>query len=762
MPKSQKTVRILIQGIVQGVGFRPFIYNLARNIGILGNVRNTSAGVIIEAQGSPNIVQQFYQRIKLEAPALSRIETMERIAIPNKLYEDFVILHSEIQPGAFSLIPPDIGTCPDCLRELLDPTDRRYRYPFINCTNCGPRFSIIQKMPYDRPFTSMVDFPLCDACKQEYEDPTNRRFHAQPIACPVCGPQISYYVAGKFLAKGEEALSHSRTLIQNGGILALKGIGGFQLVCDAHNTEAIKRLRRAKLRSDKPFALMAYSAEIIRRYCEVTGADLEWLQSPRQPILILNARDILLQHNAPGQCTLGFMLPYTPLHYLITEAGPAYPDVLVMTSGNVSDEPMLIEDEEAFAGLSSMADGFLSHNRPILNRVDDSVYKTSKIGILPVRRARGYSPDPITITEAIPAVFSAGALLKNTFAITKENRVFVSQYMGDLDSLETYKDYEHSVSRYFDLFKFSPEIASCDLHPDYLSTSFAQHFASENNIDLIQVQHHHAHLAACLAENKLPLDQDIAALVYDGTGYGEDGTIWGGEILIGSALGYERASHLQYLPLPGGDAATRKPYRIALAYLHALGIPVNSSSPPASYCPADESAMLRTQLEKGINVHLTSSMGRLFDSVSSLIGLRQEISYEGQAAIELEAIADPNEDGVYPYEIEAGIIYPTLMFRQIIMDLNNDMNPSVISARFHNTIASLSVEMIKHIISDTTISAVALSGGVWQNSALLSKTSRLIREMGLKSLIHTLLPPNDGCISLGQAVIAGCYQKRKN
>lgn len=761
MSDKQESILITIQGIVQGVGFRPFIYNLANSLNIAGTVKNTSAGVFIEAHSTPEQLDNFYTRIQSDAPPLSRIDSIQREKIKVIFCSGFSILESEVLPGAFSIVPPDMATCPDCFAEMFDPHDRRFRYPFINCTNCGPRFSIIRRMPYDRPSTSMEGFPLCPECKAEYDDPFNRRFHAQPIACPTCGPHLSYYQNGNLTGISEDALQKARDLIKTGGILALKGIGGYQLVCDAHNTNALDRLRSGKLRSSKPFALMAWDKEIISEYCSPSENDERLLSSPQHPIVILQATNNKLQHNAPGQNTLGFMLPYTPLHYLITEPQNSYPDVLVMTSGNISEEPMLIDDIEAQKKLAHVADGFLGHNRPILNRVDDSVMKTLPHYYIPIRRARGYSPDPVIISEELPEVYAAGALLKNTFTLVKQKQAFVSHFIGDLDNLETYRDYEISIDNYFKLFQFTPQIVACDEHPDFLSTQFAESLACNSNLQLLKVQHHHAHLAACLAENKQPLDKAVIGLCYDGTGYGTDGAIWGGEILLGNALEFQRKAHLEYLPLPGGDQAIKKPYRILIAYLHALNIPFPENCPTNDHCSPTELQVIHSQVDKKLNIVNTSSMGRLFDAAAALIGVRQEISYEGQAAIEMEALADPDEKWTYPFSIEDGIIQVKPLFMAIIEDQKRQISKNIIAARFHNTVANLSKQIVVNIMEETGCKTVALSGGVWQNSLLMEITTHLLNGVGVELLLHRLLPPNDGCVSLGQAVVAGMITKRK-
>ncbi len=549
-------------------------------------------------------------------------------------------------------------------------------------------------------------------------------------------------------------------LVKNGGILALKGIGGFQLICDAFNTAAVSRLRKSKLRSEKPFALMSYGINNIEKYCFLTDEDKNFLESPPHPIIILSEKSNALQHNAPEQHTLGFMLPNTPLHYLLTEPSEGFPEVFVVTSGNISDEPMLIDDDRALVKFAKIADGLLGHNRTIVNRVDDSVYKSSARFFMPIRRARGYAPDPLLIAENLPQVFASGALLKNTFSLVKGKQVFTSHYIGDLDNLETFRDYEASIQKYFDLFQFSPEVIACDHHPDFLSTQFSNTLAEKLDIPIIKIQHHHAHLAACLAENKHKLDEEVIALCYDGTGYGDDGAIWGGEIILGNALNFERMYHLEYMPLPGGDLSIKKPYRIALAYLHACGLQFIDILAPVKYCTPVEQQIIRDQVDQSINTFPTSSMGRLFDAVSSLIGIRQEVSYEGQAAIEMEAVADPDETGVYNYGINDGRIIIKPLLNDILSDLVQKMPVEIISSRFHNTVIKFSIDCILDIIKRTEINTVSLSGGVWQNSLLLTKMLNVLEELGIKTLLHTKLPPNDGCISLGQAVIAGSKMKR--
>jgi len=612
-------------------------------------------------------------------------------------------------------------------------------------------------MPYDRPNTSMAEFTMCPECLKEYKDPDNRRFHAQPIACSECGPQLSLYIAQKKVAEREMALNMARTIIKSGGILGLKGLGGFQLICDAASSSAVQRLREGKLRSAKPFALMASSSDVIHSFIHITDTGVN-LDDYQHPILIGPTINASLAHIAPGQNTLGFMLPYTPLHHLLMESQPDYPQVMVVTSGNISDEPMVVDDSLAFSKLGNIADGFLSHDRPIINRVDDSVFRIGTNIYTPMRRARGYSPDPVRISASIPGIFAAGALLKNTFAITHGDRIFVSQHMGDLDNAETYSAYREAVDHFFDLFQFIPEGIACDQHPDFLSTSFAASIAEKFRVPITPVQHHHAHLAACLSENNLPLDKEVLALTFDGTGYGSDGAIWGGEFLLGSATDFKRSGHLQYLPLPGGDAAIKRPYRIALAYLYSLDL-LDKVPSLGNWCSEQELRLLKTQLDKNLNVFQTSSMGRLFDAVSALIGIRKEVSYEGQAAIELEEIADHSVEDCYPSTLQEGQIMVKSIFESILKDIDNNIPVPVISSRFHNTVISVSSELIRHIIGSKPINTVLLSGGVWQNQLLLRKMQIELHQQGLRVVTHHLTPPNDGCISLGQAVIAGSIMK---
>ena len=751
-----------IRGLVQGVGFRPFIYALATGRDLTGWVRNTSSGVDIEVNGPADGLQDFLLAIQRNPPPLARIDKIESQACPPNGYTQFSIHESQPQPGEFIPVSPDVSICADCQRELFDPSNRRYRYPFINCTNCGPRFSIINDIPYDRPNTSMAGFPFCPACKQEYENPLDRRFHAQPVACPTCGPQIWFEVHQDRLSQGEDALQQARNWLRQGKILAVKGLGGFHLVCDATNPTAVTELRRRKQRVGKPFALMAFDLEAVHRYAEASDEEQTLLESFAHPIVLLSAKSgtPIAPDVAPRQNSLGIMLPYTPLHLLLLEPASDYPDLFVMTSANLNEEPIAYQDEEARTRLSSLADGFLMHNRPIHSRVDDSVARIFDQAPYFARRSRGYAPNPILLSESLPPILAAGAELKNTFCLTRQDYAFISHYIGDLENYETLVAFEESIAHYERLFRIQPEILACDLHPDYLATRYAQERSRRSGLPLILVQHHHAHLAACLAENGWPADEPAIGLSFDGTGLGSDGAIWGGEILLGSYATYQRLYHLAYVPLPGGDLAVRHPARMALAHLWQAGIDWEPVLPPAEALCFDDRTALRGQLEHHLNSPLTSSMGRLFDAVSALIGVCQRTTYEGQAAIELEMAVDPHENGFYAFEIrpgasgESGVIDPRPMWETLIADWLAATPVPILAARFHNGLAQLATDLCLEIRRTTGASTVAFSGGVWQNRCLLQKTTAKLRRQNFKVLLHRQLPPNDGCIALGQAMIA--------
>ncbi len=769
--------RILINGIVQGVGFRPFIYSLAIRYQLAGWVRNTSGGVEIEVSGPPEQLNKFISSIKEEAPPLARIESIQQEPIQVDGYKDFQIQRSHAVEGDYQPISPDVSICEDCLREMLTPTDFRYRYPFINCTNCGPRFTIIKDIPYDRSKTTMAVFDLCPKCKDEYQDPQNRRFHAQPVACPECGPAIWLEKAGQSNAKhisGDQALLTTQELLSKGKIAAIKGLGGFHLACDAQNPDALARLRKRKNRPAKPLAVMMPDLETIRMYCRLSEEEAIILSSPRRPILLLekNPDQPLPDSIAPGQTTLGVMLPYTPLHYLLFTDQDQFPhapyQVLVMTSANFRGNPILTNNDQVRQQLEEIADFYLFHNREIHIHCDDSVIRVAHLQdhetpqSFPIRRSRGYAPQPLITSLNGPSVLAVGAELKNTFCHTKENNAFLSQHLGDLKNYQTLTSFEESIRHFERLFRIQPSLIIHDLHPDYLSTSYALERADKENIPTLAVQHHHAHIASCLADNNDPGDEPVIGMAFDGIGYGHDGKVWGGEILVADYHSYQRIGHLAYFPLPGGDLAIREPWRIGLGLLNHLGIPWDPDIPAVAYAQSLEEVIpgvkpievLQQQLISQTNTPMTSSLGRLFDAAAALLGVRYIISYEGQAAIELEALADPTETGTYPLEIspENTVQLSSLIF-SLLSDLHKGDPIPTISARFHNTLAALVLEFALRAKQSHSLNRVALSGGVWQNMSLLTQTTHILSRAGFQVLTHHHIPTNDGGISLGQAVV---------
>ncbi len=764
MPKDLSGRQILIRGIVQGVGFRPFIYNLARRFELAGWVCNSSRGVEIVVNGEEARIRDFISAIRTDAPPLARIDAMAEETLKPDGYTNFEIRESLPQPGEFIPISPDVSICPDCQRELFDPADRRYRYPFINCTNCGPRFTIIQDIPYDRPQTTMSGFPLCPDCEAEYHDPANRRFHAQPVACPECGPQVSLEVRGKLLAAREDAIQLARGYLKAGKILAVKGLGGYHLACDASNPAAVAELRRRKRRIEKPFALMAWDLAAVQDCCLVSAQEADLLQSRQRPIVLLQQKpgSGVAPEVAPGQRTLGVMLPYTPLHLLLLEPEPGFPGLLVMTSGNLSEEPIAYQDGEARIRLAPLADALLTHNRPIHVRVDDSVVRVMAGSAQVARRSRGYAPDPIHLPFRARQILGAGAELKNTFCLTRDTYCFVSHHIGDLENYETLESFQDGIRHFERLFRIEPAVLACDLHPDYLASRYARERSAAQSLPLVEVQHHHAHLAACLADNGWSAPEPVIGLTYDGTGYGPDGTIWGGEVLVGGYQGYQRRFHLKPLPLPGGDRAVRKPARMALAALWKLGLEWDPALPAVGAVCEDDRAVLRAMLEKNINSPLTSSLGRLFDAVSALVGVRQECSYEGQAAMELEALADPSETCSIDFGFERDELDPTPVIEGIISGWLAGTPASRLSAIFHNSLLQVSARACEQIRRETSIRTVALAGGVWQNRYLTEKMVSLLEKYGFSVLVHRRLPANDGSICVGQAAIAAFSASRND
>ncbi|MBD3182911.1 carbamoyltransferase HypF [Candidatus Poribacteria bacterium] len=747
--------RFLIKGIVQGVGFRPFIYNLARSHKLNGWVLNSTDGVYIEAEGEKEVLGDFTQQIQRKAPPLASIDSVDVEYLPLENYRDFVIKPSSGDKDKYIKISPDVCTCKDCLSELFDPKDRRYRYPFLNCTNCGPRFTIIQDIPYDRPKTTMRDFKMCPDCQAEYEDPVNRRFHAQPNACPVCGPSVKLFDL-KGPVKCDEPIMKAVKLLKEGNVIAVKGLGGFHLACDPENDEAVKLMRERKHRTHKPFAIMAKDLDTVKSYCLVTEEEKELLQSYRRPIVLLEK---LPQCNisslvAPNNNYLGVMLPYTPLHYLLLDDQLS---ALVMTSGNISEEPLAVDNQEALDRLSGLADYFLLHNRDIYMRCDDSVAKVERNQAVMIRRSRGYAPYPVDLDFSMKQILACGPELKNTFCLTKDNHAFISHHIGDLQNEEAFSYYRNAVQHYKNMFRIHPEAIAYDLHPDYLSTKYA---LSHEDIKLIGIQHHHAHIASCMAENGIK--EKVIGVSCDGTGYGSDGKIWGCEFMTADFADFQRHAHLKYIHLPGGDKAAKEPYRMALSYLYqAFGQDFDKIDTPLLHRLEDKKIDLIKQIiQKDINSPMTSSCGRLFDAVSSLIGIRDAITYEAQAAIELEMIASPDVSQSYIYNIENADdcfnINVSGMIREIIHDLNQNLSKGMISAKFHNTLANFITETCKFIGQNWNNESdkVVLSGGTFQNRYLTNKLYNQLKKQGFKVYTQKRVPTNDGGISLGQAVIA--------
>lgn len=758
--------RIIVRGVVQGVGFRPFIYRLANDHELKGWVLNSTEGVVIEVEGPMNRLQEFIADITLKAPPLAVIEKVETSFLPPVGYQSFIIQASQEQEDKFVLISPDICLCPDCLRELFEPSDRRYRYPFINCTNCGPRFTIIKDIPYDRPKTTMAAFQMCPSCEEEYHNPGDRRFHAQPDACPACGPHVWLVdggSTGKSSVKGDEAIMATRHLLSQSAIVAVKGIGGFHLACDATSSAAISLLRERKHRVNKSFAIMSLDCQTIEKYCHVSEAEKQLLESPQRPIVLLQRKSDspISDLAAPDNNNLGVMLPYTPLHYLLLEKRGDDTDTLalVMTSGNMSEEPIAIGNEEALERLRTLADAFLLHDRDIHVRCDDSVTRVFDGKEAVIRRSRGYAPFPVRLNFEMKQILACGAELKNTFCLTRDNYAFLSQHIGDMENLETLNSFESGIEHFKHLFRVSPEVIAYDLHPEYLSTKYAVQLREESlrpGADFVPVQHHHAHIASCLAENGV--EAPVIGVAFDGTGYGEDGQIWGGEFLAGDFQQFKRRAHLKYMVLPGGEASIKKPYRMALSYLHHLPTPLTSGLTLFDRIDPMELKIVTRQIETGLNSPLTSSCGRLFDAVSSLLGICDVVTFEGEAAIKLEMFADDGVKDGYHWPLPRGkfpiVIDPEPVLGDIIHDLKAGVPITVISAKFHNAVAEMISGVCCLIRERDGLNKVALSGGVFQNVYLIKQTLSHLQRKGFEVYIHHQVPCNDGGIALGQAVIA--------
>ena len=745
---------ITVRGRVQGVGFRPFVYRLAHEEGLAGWVRNTSGGVEIEVEGNIAGLDAFLRRLRTDGPPLAGVEEVEVCLTTPAGAQGFVILKSELRESEFVSISADVATCTACLAEINDPAARRHRYPFTNCTHCGPRFTIIEALPYDRSRTTMRAFPLCDACRVEYDDPTDRRFHAEPIACPLCGPRLE--LRGDSYVMGGEAIESAVAALHTGQIVAIKGLGGFQLACDATNEAAVSRLRERKHREAKPFAVMVPDLDAACSLCHINDAEAALLTGPRAPIVLLRTHPAsrapsLAAGVAPGIDTLGVMLPPSPLHHLLLGAfgGP-----LVMTSGNRSEEPIAAGNQEAEERLAGIADAFLLHDREIASRYDDSVVRVDQGEEAVLRRARGYAPEPIHLARAAHApILAVGPQLKNTFCLVRDHRAFVSQHIGDLDDALTLAHYHQALALYCRLFGIEPEIIAHDLHPDYAATRFA---CSLEGVRQIGIQHHHAHLASCLAEHGVT--HAAIGVIFDGAGYGTDGAAWGGELLVGDCRAFRRAAHLAYLRLPGGDAAAREPWRMALSAL-AYAFPDDAGEiadalleriPPGRRRPVLEMA------RRGVNAPPTSSMGRLFDAVAGLAGLRDVTSYEGQAAVELEAQVDRSEMTAYPLPLlDASAVWdPAPLIRAVVDDVRRGAGIGTVAARFHNALGAAVVEGCRWLREAEGLATVVLSGGCFQNRRLVAHTRDLLEDAGFRVLTHRRVPANDGGISLGQAAVA--------
>ncbi|MBU0528843.1 carbamoyltransferase HypF [bacterium] len=740
--------KINVQGIVQGVGFRPFIYNLALSIKITGFVANTSEGVIIEAEGTIKQIDNFIKNIKLNAPPLSLITDISSSEINTKHSREFIIKKSQSNKSVATLISPDIAVCQDCLNELFDPNDRRYHYPFINCTNCGPRYTIIDNIPYDRPYTSMKDFKMCPDCQKEYDDPSNRRFHAQPNACPKCGPQVQLFDSNHNLQDVEDPIVATRKKLRDGKIVAIKGLGGYHLAVDATNNEMVQKLRKLKGRDEKPFALMVRDLKIAHQYCLISNEEEQFLQSPRTPIILLkklsNCR--IAESVAPGNDYLGIMLPYTPLHHVLFED---LDTPLIMTSANYSEEPICIENDEAFKRLENIADYFLIHNRDIYLRSDDSVGIFLHNKFRYIRRSRGIVPQPVFVKSTGPAVLAVGGELKNAICLLNEGKAFISQHIGDLENIEAYNFFKMTIEHLQRIFDVKSELIVHDLHPQYFSTQWAK---EQPNIQTIAVQHHHAHLTACMAENQLT--EPVIGIIMDGTGYGTDGTIWGGEILIGGYSNFDRFAHFEQLPLPGGDAAIKSPWRTAISYLYKT---FDSSIPNLPFIDNLDIDPIIEMIDKNINSPLTSSCGRLFDAVAAMSGGRQTIRYEAQAAIELMQSFESIDVRPFSFEIEykmeKRVILIQPIIRSLVRSIQNNESFSKISSRFHKTLVQIFLEIANEARNETGINQIVLSGGVFQNMVLFEHTILTLEKANFRVYTHSQVPTNDGGISLGQAMI---------
>ena len=766
----RQTVEIRVRGTVQGVGFRPTVWRLARDAGLVGEVFNDGHGVLIRTTGNSGAISQFLTRLHTEAPPLSQIEDVETQVLTLRDFADFRIAES-VNGENRTRVTADAAICAACLEEVLDPEERRYRYAFANCTHCGPRFSIVKEVPYDRVNTTMADFPMCELCREEYRDPADRRFHAQPIACPTCGPTIwlERMNTAHVNANGTAPLDAVIDLLKSGAIVAIRGLGGFHLACDATNAEAVQRLRQRKHRYGKPFAVMARDLSVIRRYCNVSAAEANLLQSPEAPIVLLRADGEKLPAGiAPGLNSVGFMLPYTPLHLLITRQ---IDRPLVMTSGNISDEPQVTSLDVARRGLRNIADAMLMHNREIANRIDDSVVRIAAGKPSLIRRARGYAPSALPLPtgfEGAPDLLAFGGELKATFCLVKGGAAILSQHQGDLEDVSTFEDYQKNLHLYSRIYDHEPQLLVADMHPEYLSAKLARQRSAENNLPLLEVQHHYAHVASCMVENGVALDAPpVLGIAIDGLGFGADNTIWGGEFLLADYRGYRRMAAFKPVAMVGGVQAIREPWRNTYAHLVA-GIGWGEFAEKFSslelyrYLLTKPLSTVDRMLERGINVPLASSCGRLFDAVAAALGLCADHGlFEGQGAMELEALAErwPSDAEPYSFAItgqDGGLLHLESfpMWYALLEDLGRKAPVGQIAARFHRGLAKAIRDTVAHIRGSISLNTVALTGGCFQNKLLLEEVVRLLEADGLSCLLHGKVPTNDGGLALGQAAIA--------
>ncbi len=768
---TSQRYRILVTGIVQGVGFRPFVHKLAHAHGLSGFVRNQSGTVCIEVEGTQAALDVFLDDLKRKSPPLSRIDALVLTTMQLQGSDLFEIYDSTSEQPSTKFVPADAATCSDCLYEIFNPSDRRYRYPFTNCTNCGPRFTIIDSLPYDREATTMSKFKMCRLCLDEYLDPANRRFHAQPNACPACGPSLRFYRSESGqksdVKVGDDALLAVLEALQSGQIAAIKGLGGFHLVCDARNEKSIAILRQRKRRKAKPFAVMMSDMAMLRRYCDPSAEEEALLCSSSKPIVLLKRNgDHLPLSLAPDSNEIGIVLAYTPLHHLLLAD---FSSPIVATSANLSEEPIAIENDEAFQRLMKVADCFLDHNRDIFSRYDDSVLKVCGARRSFVRRSRGFAPDPIKLPfSATQSVLALGAHLKSTFTIIQDNFAYPSQHIGDLENFETSEYYRQSLETYTKLFDFSPDIIAHDLHPDYFSTSLAEEFQANQKMPLVPVQHHHAHIVSCMVEHHL--SSPVIGVAFDGIGYGADGTLWGGEFLLCELSNFKRLAHFEQILLPGSSKAIKEPWRIVLGMLDEMTDAQRDSFQPFLESLEDRIgiqalSLLRQQIKARINCPLTSSCGRLFDAISALLGICMEIDYEGQAAVRLESSAnacshfDLNECLRQSYSftispVEPLIVHSQELFIEAYADMRRGMTISNIACKFHSTVARIISETCCQLRESTMLDKVCLSGGVFQNQILKAMSERLLFQNSFETFFPEKLPANDGGISLGQAVIA--------